>query len=87
MGKKKGMVGELACDIEAPILKYRIDNKKDEILQDKTYIKYWKRGLRRKTLDRHIKKELREELKEYKAELKKDKTDLAKLRKKLRRCM
>lgn len=87
MGKKKGVVGELVCDIEAPIIRYQIDNKKDEILQDKTYIKFWKRGLRRKTFDRHIKSKLKKELKKFKAELKKDKTELANLRKKLRKCM
>ena len=88
MGKKrKGVVGELACDLHTPILKYQIDVKKDEILQDKTYIKFWKRGLRRKSFDRHIKSKLKKELKQYKAELRKDKGDLAKLRSKLRKCM
>jgi hypothetical protein len=88
MGKKrKGIVGELACDIREPILKYQIGMKKDEILQDKTYIKFWKRGLRRKSFDRHIKSKLKKELKQFRAELKKDRADLARLRSKLRKCM
>ncbi|MGD9381078.1 MAG: hypothetical protein PVI03_01400 [Candidatus Thorarchaeota archaeon] len=88
MGKKrKGIVGELSCDLQTPILEYRINNKEDEILRDKTYIKFWKRGLRRKTFSRHLKSNLKKELKKYKAELKKDRKDLAKLRAKLRKCM
>lgn len=87
MGKKKGFAGELICDLERPILKYQVENKQDEILQDETYIRFWKNGLRRKSFDRHIKSKLRKELKQYKKELKKDKADLAKLRSKLRKCM
>jgi len=87
MGKKKGVMGELVCDIESPIVKYQIDNKEDSVLKNKTFIKFWKRGLRRKSFDRHIKSKLRKELKKFKSDLKKDKADLVNLRKKLRKCM
>lgn len=87
MPKKKGLVGELVCDIEVPILKYQIDIKEDEILRGKTYMKFWKRGLRRKGFGRHLRAGLRKDIREFRKELKGDRQDLAKLRSKLRKCM
>lgn len=87
MAKKKGLVKELVCDIEAPLLKYQIDRKEYEIIRDKAHVKFWERGLRRKTFSKRLKEQLKDELKDYRQELREDKEDLERLRSKLRKCM